>query len=59
MKDGKPENYLWCSTGHSPTEVWCFINGVDIDFSNYSYASKNTIKNIDIFEIIKNLFIGE
>lgn len=52
---GKPINYSWGSTGHTPTEVYCYINGVDIDFTNYSYGLSDTIKNTDIFEIMKAL----
>ena len=54
-KNGKPVNYMWGSTGHSATEVFCFINGVDLDFSQYSRRSKNAIKNTDIFEIVYDL----
>ena len=58
VKYDKPENYLWASSGHTSTEVWCFVNGFDIDFSKYSLGEENTIKNTDIFEIVKDLFEG-
>ena len=51
-----PLNYLWASEGHTGTEVWCFVNGKDIDFAQYSRGIKTGIKNTDIFEIIKDLY---
>lgn len=58
-KGGKPINYMWGSTSHTATEVFCFINGVDIEFSNYSFEMSTKIKNTDIFNIIKDLFEGK
>lgn len=55
-ENGNPVNYHWGTTGHTDTAVWCFINGADIDFSEYSLASNDLIKNTDIFQIIKDLF---
>ena len=54
-KYDKPANYVWGSGGHSSTEVHCYVNGANIDFSKYSLGTKTTIKNTDIFEIVKDL----
>lgn len=49
------EGYEWTTTGHSATDVWCFINGADIDFSKYSFGRDDRIQNVDIFKIMKEL----
>ncbi|MBE7068088.1 MAG: alkaline phosphatase [Clostridiales bacterium] len=47
------EYFTWTSTGHSSADVWCFVEGLDVDFSKYSFKSEDRIKNTDIFQIIK------
>ena len=47
--------YRWGSTNHTAEDVYCFINGANIDFSQYSFGSKDRIKNSDIFQIMKTL----
>ena len=54
---GESPYYSWTTTGHTPTDVYCFINGADIAFENYSsFNDKYRIKNTDIFKIIQALF---
>ena len=48
--------YQWNSGGHTSDDVYCFINGANIDFSQYTYGSQDRIKNTDIFYIMKSLF---
>ena len=48
--------YQWSSGGHTSDDVYCFINGANIDFSQYSFGSQDRIKNTDIFYIMKSLF---
>ena len=49
--------YSWTTTGHTPTDVYCFVNGADINFEEYSsFNDKYRIKNTDIFYIIQDLF---
>ena len=62
---GYPFNYSWSTTGHTDSDIICFINGADIDFSKYynrldmmSY-NRVRIKNTDIFDIMKTLLKGE
>ena len=50
--------YQWNSINHSGDDVYCFINGANIDFSKYSFNSKKRIKNTDIFQIMKSLMAG-
>lgn len=47
--------YQWNSKDHTGEDVYCFINGANIDFSQYSFGSKDRIKNSDIFQIMKTL----
>lgn len=54
--NGNSEYFNWWSTGHSAADVWCFINGADIDFSAYSFGTDELIKNTDVFEIMCDLF---
>ncbi len=54
--NGYSEYFDWGSTGHSDADVWCFINGADIDFSAYSFGTDELIKNTDVFEIMCDLF---
>ena len=49
------DGYEWTTTGHSKTDVWCYINGADIDFSKYALGREDRIRNIDIFKIMKEL----
>ena len=49
------EGYEWTTTGHSSTDVWCYINGADIDFSKYALGRDDKIQNVDIFKIMKEL----
>ena len=51
--------YFWTTTGHSATDVNCYINGANIDFTKYSFGKKSRIKNTDVFEIMKSLLQGE
>ena len=53
------ECFLWTSTGHTETDVNCYINGANIDFANYSFGTQERIKNIDVFEIMKSLMLGK
>ena len=54
---GESPYYSWTTTGHTPTDVYCFINGADIAFESYSsFNDKYRIKNTDIFKIIQALF---
>ena len=55
---GEVGTYKWDSSGHTPTDVWCFINGANIDFANYSFGTKERIKNTDVFQIMKSLLVG-
>lgn len=55
---GRGVFYDWSTTGHTNTDVNLYINGADIDFAKYSFASKDRIKNTDIFEIMKYLMTG-
>lgn len=48
--------YQWSSGEHTSDDVYCFINGANIDFSQYSFGSQDRIKNTDIFYIMKSLF---
>ena len=47
--------YQWNSGGHTSNDVYCFINGANIDFSKYSFGNQDRIKNTDIFQIMKAL----
>ena len=55
---GEFGTYKWDSTGHTATDVWCFINGANIDFSNYSFGTNDRIQNTDVFKIMKSLLMG-
>lgn len=49
----KSPYYSWTTTGHTDTDVYCFINGADVAFENYSsFNDKYRIKNMDIFRIM-------
>ncbi len=50
-------NFTWTSTGHTSTEVNCYINGANIDFSKYTYGTNERICNTDVFEIMKALMV--
>ncbi len=56
--NGRPAQYYWSTTGHTSTEVYCYINGANIDFSKYAFNSKDIIKNTDIFKIVDSLMKG-
>ena len=45
--------YDWRSTGHTNVDVNLYINGADIDFSQYSFGTSDRIKNTDVFQIMK------
>ena len=49
------DKYMWTTTAHTAADVYCKINGANIDFSQYSFGSADRIKNTDIFEIMKSL----
>ena len=49
------DSYTWTTGGHTNTDVYCFIAGANVDFSKYSFESKDRIKNTDIFQIMKSL----
>jgi alkaline phosphatase len=51
----KGGHYQWSSKDHTSEDVYCFINGANIDFSQYSFNSASRIKNTDIFYIMKAL----
>ena len=51
------EGFNWTSSGHTATEVNCYINGANIDFSKYSFNMNERIKNTDVFEIMKSLMV--
>ncbi len=53
--DGIGYCYRWTTTGHTSTDVNCYINGADIDFSSYSFGTNGRIKNTDVFKIMKSL----
>ncbi len=50
--------YQWMTKGHTAEDVFCFINGADISFENYSFGDKNRITNTDIFKIMKSLMVS-
>ena len=50
--------FNWTSTGHTATDVNCYINGANINFANYSFGTESRIKNTDVFEIMKSLLVG-
>lgn len=50
------KNFYWTTTGHTTTRVNFYVNGANINFSNYYLEGQNYIKNIQIFNIIKDLF---
>jgi alkaline phosphatase len=52
------QSYLWTTSGHTATDVWCYINGANIDFSKYTFGNKERIANTDIFQIMKSLMQG-
>ena len=54
--NGNSEYFNWWSTGHSAADVWCFINGADVDFSQYSFETDELIMNTDVFRIMCDLF---
>lgn len=53
-----PLYYEWTTDSHSRQDVYCFINGANIDFSKYSFGEEDRIRNTDIFEIMKSLLVG-
>ena len=55
---GYGNTYTWSTGGHTSTDINCYINGANIDFRNYSFASSARIKNTDVFKIVKSLFNG-
>ena len=54
----EPLYYEWTTTSHSSQEVYCFINGANIDFSQYTYGTEDKIANTDVFKIMKKLLEG-
>ena len=52
------ESYRWTTGGHSGVDVDCFIAGVNVDFAQYSFSSKDRIANTDVFQIMKSLVAG-
>ena len=57
--NGQGTCYSWGTKGHTGVDVNLYINGANIDFSKYSFETKERIKNTDVFEIMKDLFVGE
>ena len=49
--------YKWTTNSHTATDVCCYINGANIDFSQYSFKANAKIRNTDVFEVIKNLIM--
>lgn len=49
-------NYSWGSSTHTDADVYLYLYGKEMDYSVYSFADKNRIKNIDIFKIMKGFF---
>lgn len=47
--------YRWTTTGHTDTDVNLYINGANIDFSQYPSGKNGRIKNTDVFRIMKSL----
>lgn len=56
---GESPYYTWTSSGHTATDVNCYINGADINFAKYSFGMEHRIKNIDVFQIMKSLMTGK
>ena len=56
--DLDPIYYSWGRVGHSSADVSCYIGGAKIDFAKYSFSSSERIKNIDIFKIMQDCFLG-
>ena len=56
---GDSPYYTWTTSGHTATDVNCYVNGADIDFAKYSFGMEHRIKNIDVFQIMKSLITGE
>ncbi len=54
----EPLYYEWTTDSHSSQDVYCFINGANIDFSQYTYNTNNRIANTDVFKIMKKLLEG-
>lgn len=52
------DQYFWVTDGHTSTDVYCMINGANINFADYSFGSAERIKNTDVFEIMKFLICG-
>ena len=57
--NGQSSYYRWQTDGHTGVDVNLYINGADIDFSKYSFETKDRIKNTDVFEIMKDLLVAE
>jgi alkaline phosphatase len=53
-----PLYYEWTSASHTQQDVYCFINGANIDFADYSFGEYGKIKNEDVFQIMKSLLEG-
>ena len=53
--EGSKVGYSWSTSGHTSTDVHCYINGANINFADYSFGDAERIKNTDVFEIMKNL----
>ncbi len=52
-------SYSWTTTGHTATDVYCKVAGVDVDFTRYSsFGDAERIKNTDIFHFMKTLVLG-
>ena len=57
--NGDSSCYSWTVEGHTSVDVNLYVNGANIDFSKYSFGTKDRIKNTDIFEIMKGLMLGQ
>ena len=52
--DGFYFNISWSTTGHTSTDVFLSLYGMEMDYGAYSFfKSKERIKNTYIFEIMK------
>ena len=55
---GRGDCYEWTSKNHTNADVNFYINGANIDFTQYYSGGYQRIKNTDVFEIMKSLLAG-
>ncbi len=59
-KETLNESYSWSTGGHTATDVYCKVYGVDVDFVRYSSLGlAESVKNTDIFEMSKAFLLGK